>query len=140
MESSWGWMHSRMEESTLIDEVVILDDRSAAPRGAADLIRWRSHLLPGMGPSEGEQQTAVLSSGLNEEMALLLLRTRRYVPSSTAYASDETCCICQEDYDEGEDVGMLSCGHGFHAACVGRWLTQRNVCPICRRTGLQPAV
>ncbi|CAA6672554.1 unnamed protein product [Spirodela intermedia] len=92
MESSWGWMHSRMEESRLID------------------------------------------------MALLLLRTRRYVPSSTAYASDETCCICQEDYDEGEDVGMLSCGHGFHAACVGRWLTQRNVCPICRRTGLQPAV
>ncbi|CAA6672538.1 unnamed protein product [Spirodela intermedia] len=49
-------------------------------------------------------------------------------------------CVWQEDYDEGEDIGMLSCGHAFHVACVGRWLTQRNVCPICRKTPFLPTV
>ncbi|CAA7409848.1 unnamed protein product [Spirodela intermedia] len=73
-------------------------------------------------------------------MALLLFRPRKCVSSSTAYANDETCRICQEDYDEGEDIGMLSCGHAFHVACVGRWLTQRNVCPICRKTPFLPTV
>ncbi|CAA7409757.1 unnamed protein product [Spirodela intermedia] len=132
-------VYSGREESTLIDEVMILDDGSAGLHGAADLIRRRSHLLPGMRPPEGGQQTRVASSGLTEEMALLLLRPRKYVPS-TACANDETCCICQEDYTKGEDLGMLSCGHGFHVACIGRWLTQRNVCPICRKTAFLPAV
>lgn len=42
----------------------------------------------------------------------------------------------QEEYVEGEDIGTLECGHDFHTACIKQWLMQKNLCPICKTTGL----
>ena len=39
------------------------------------------------------------------------------------------CAICLEPIDLPQH---LSCGHGFHAACVGRWLRRSRTCPVCR--------
>jgi len=54
-----------------------------------------------------------------------------------AAASDETqewrCCICLEEYCKGDVVKCLpACSHRFHAGCIDKWLTGRNLCPICR--------
>ncbi|CAA7409817.1 unnamed protein product [Spirodela intermedia] len=76
------------------------------------------------------------SSGLTEKMVMKHLRWRKYAAFSAACAAKEICCICEEDYGEGDNVGMLSCGDGFHFVCVGRWLRQRNACLICRKTAL----
>jgi len=42
------------------------------------------------------------------------------------------CAICFGDYDEGDVVRKLQCGHHFHQSCVDRWLLQhQNHCPFC---------
>lgn len=42
----------------------------------------------------------------------------------------------QEEYNDGEDLGTLECGHDFHRDCVKQWLMQKNICPICKTAGL----
>lgn len=39
------------------------------------------------------------------------------------------CLICT---DEGK-CGLLECGHYFHEECLRRWVTQQQVCPVCRK-------
>lgn len=47
------------------------------------------------------------------------------------------CChYMQEEYKEEADMGTLDCGHNFHRECVKKWLMQKNICPICKTTGL----
>ena len=46
----------------------------------------------------------------------------------------ETCCICLEDYAEGDKLRILPCDHGYHTKCIDPWLvkSKRN-CPQCRK-------
>ncbi|PAL64509.1 hypothetical protein CEJ83_20840 [Acinetobacter baumannii] len=48
----------------------------------------------------------------------------------------EPCCICQEEYTDGDDLGVLDCGHNFHTDCIKLWLMRKNLCPICKTTAL----
>jgi hypothetical protein len=46
---------------------------------------------------------------------------------------DTACSICLMDYEPGEELmGLPLCGHTYHSACIGKWLAQQGVCPICR--------
>ena len=51
--------------------------------------------------------------------------------------------MCLEDYQPGDLLRMLPCGHWFHQPCVDQWLTARSaLCPICKadaRRGPTPA-
>lgn len=42
----------------------------------------------------------------------------------------------QEEYNDGDDLGTLECGHNFHADCIKQWLMHKNLCPICKTTAL----
>ncbi|CAN6249889.1 unnamed protein product [Urochloa humidicola] len=49
-------------------------------------------------------------------------------------AGPEECAICLAEFEEGEAVRVLPpCGHGFHAACIDKWLRAHSTCPSCRR-------
>eukprot|EP00049_Salpingoeca_infusionum_P012076 m.214242 g.214242 ORF g.214242 m.214242 type:complete len:336 (-) comp15100_c3_seq1:137-1144(-) len=49
----------------------------------------------------------------------------------------ETCCICLEEYDNGDDIVTLPCQHEFHKDCITPWLSERQrVCPLCKRDPL----
>ncbi|KAJ6985308.1 hypothetical protein NC653_023314 [Populus alba x Populus x berolinensis] len=62
---------------------------------------------------------------------------QKHVPVSTESPADlEPCCICQEEYVDGDDMGIIDCGHDFHANCIKQWLMQKNLCPICKMTAL----
>lgn len=37
----------------------------------------------------------------------------------------------------GDEIGKLDCGHEFHTNCIKQWLTLKNLCPICKMTGLE---
>ncbi|KAE8711736.1 cell wall protein AWA1-like isoform X3 [Hibiscus syriacus] len=78
-----------------------------------------------------------VSTGLNEETILKLMKQHKYSSITTEFTQEsEPCCICQEEYVDGEDTGTLDCGHDFHTNCIKQWLMLKNLCPVCKTTGL----
>eukprot|EP00727_Mastigamoeba_balamuthi_P006646 m51a1_g2601 putative dual specificity protein (446) ;mRNA; f:459067-461957 len=56
-------------------------------------------------------------------------------PERQAQADAEgltVCAICLERYAQGESITTLPCLHHFHSQCIGRWLGQKSVCPVCK--------
>jgi len=43
------------------------------------------------------------------------------------------CTVCQETFEEGEEIMKLPCEHYFHENCVTTWLKMHNSCPTCRK-------
>jgi len=43
-----------------------------------------------------------------------------------------SCMICLSDFETGETLKMLPCGHSFHGTCVDSWLLEKPTCPLCR--------
>ncbi|XP_009771080.1 putative E3 ubiquitin-protein ligase RHG1A [Nicotiana tabacum] len=85
-----------------------------------------------------EERIGNVCTGLSEETILNRLKQRKYVCIKTEEPVDaEPCCVCQEEYKDGEDLGKLDCGHDFHTGCIKQWLMQKNLCPICKTTGLK---
>jgi hypothetical protein len=51
-------------------------------------------------------------------------------------STKEKCTICLMPYDDGDNLRILRCKHGFHVECIDQWLTGHvNSCPICRAPG-----
>ncbi|KAK9020508.1 hypothetical protein V6N11_010531 [Hibiscus sabdariffa] len=84
---------------------------------------------------ELEERIGDVSTGLSEENILKLMKQQKHSSSSTE--SDlEPCSICREEYADGDDTGILDCGHDFHTNCIKQWLMLKNLCPICKTAGL----
>ena len=41
------------------------------------------------------------------------------------------CVICLSDFNLGDTVKTLPCGHEFHGPCLDSWLRVKSRCPIC---------
>ncbi|KQK17031.1 RING-H2 finger protein ATL74 [Brachypodium distachyon] len=79
------------------------------------------------------------NAGLKRGDALLALPVSTYHTAHNNKQQQQQgsaghCAICLSDFADGETVRALPvCGHGFHVACVDRWLVSRFSCPTCRR-------
>ncbi|KDP25720.1 hypothetical protein JCGZ_23941 [Jatropha curcas] len=50
---------------------------------------------------------------------------------------EPSCCICLEVYKKMDKVGKVrNCGHDYHVDCIKKWLSMKNVCPICKAPAL----
>ncbi|KAF3778923.1 putative E3 ubiquitin-protein ligase [Nymphaea thermarum] len=86
-----------------------------------------------------EEHIGDVSTGLSEEFISIRLQQKTYVTSKKAkekLEEDETCIVCQEEYENRDELGTLECGHDYHYACIRQWLLLKNVCPICKATAL----
>lgn len=83
-----------------------------------------------------EERIGNVSTGLSEETVLKLLKQKKYSVEGGSQLEAEPCCVCQEEYDDGDDIGTLDCGHDYHTDCIKQWLMHKNLCPICKTTGL----
>ncbi|KAJ0983847.1 hypothetical protein J5N97_002203 [Dioscorea zingiberensis] len=84
-----------------------------------------------------EERIGYVNTGVSEEKISKCLKQRVYLPVATEPPNEtEPCCVCQEEYVEGENLGTIQCGHDFHADCIKQWLMLKNLCPICKTTGL----
>jgi hypothetical protein len=55
------------------------------------------------------------------------------IDEKSANDCDIKCLICQCQYEQGEKLRTLPCGHVFHAeTCVDQWLRSKDFCPYCR--------
>jgi len=44
-----------------------------------------------------------------------------------------TCSICIMEFEVGERIIKLPCGHEFHGECVTAWVEAKHRCPLCRQ-------
>ncbi|KAL2318275.1 hypothetical protein Fmac_032151 [Flemingia macrophylla] len=88
-----------------------------------------------------EERMGTVSTALTEEALAECLIKNIYQSAPSEDAADETCnedkddikcCICQEEYVVGDEVGGLHCGHRYHVICIQEWLRLKNWCPICK--------
>ncbi|KAL2525361.1 RING/U-box superfamily protein [Abeliophyllum distichum] len=87
-----------------------------------------------------EERIGTVSTALSEEDLSKCLRKSSYqaIPSEVRVTGsfgddiDIKCCICQEEYVYGDEIGKLGCQHGYHVACIEQWLRLKNWCPICK--------
>ncbi|CAD5318582.1 unnamed protein product [Arabidopsis thaliana] len=82
-----------------------------------------------------------VSTGLSEEVILKAMKQHKHTSSSPSsvelHQNIEPCCICQEEYVEGDNLGTLKCGHEFHKDCIKQWVMIKNLCPICKTEALK---
>eukprot|EP00256_Glycine_max_P057523 XP_014625385.1 E3 ubiquitin-protein ligase MBR2 [Glycine max] len=83
-----------------------------------------------------EERIGNVSTGLSEEIVSKLLKKKKYSAEPDSQHEAEPCCVCQEEYKDGDDLGSLDCGHDYHRDCIKQWLMHKNLCPICKTTGL----
>ncbi len=61
----------------------------------------------------------------------MLSRILDMLPPNRNFESTELCSICHDDYEKGEAVMALPCGHVFHKACITKWFQMgRLTCPM----------
>lgn len=125
----------RAEDYMLFDPLIFhglpeIHDRHRDMRLDVDNMSYEELLA--LGERIGDVKT-----GLDEDKILKLMKQRKCMYISTRNPKDmEPCCICQEEYKLGDDLGTLECGHDFHTNCIKQWLVLKNLCPICKTTGL----
>merc|ERR1712190_278514 len=44
----------------------------------------------------------------------------------------EECSVCFEPMGGACPLRRLACGHGYHHACIQRWLQRNATCPLCK--------
>ena len=44
---------------------------------------------------------------------------------------EHECLICLEEFNEGETVSLINCGHMYHTQCIYSWFLTRKSCPLC---------
>lgn len=50
----------------------------------------------------------------------------------------EWCPICLIDYEEGEELRELPCGHLYHPQCIDSWFAKKKNCPYCKQDVNKP--
>jgi hypothetical protein len=52
------------------------------------------------------------------------------IQTATVREASENCPICLSSYHQGERLRRLPCLHLFHRACIDRWLSKQDTCPV----------
>lgn len=134
-----------------LDEEEFRENSGAEPEaGRADELRRSSYdtLLSLDGGSDVRaERWAIIAPSLIEQLPTLVYTEDQklsaiYRANGAKYhadsgSNDETeheCMICQSEYEVGDVLRRLPCGHTFRAECVDRWLKQKDQCPTCRRS------
>jgi hypothetical protein len=65
----------------------------------------------------------------------LVEQIKSYVYSNTYIYTEkgDSCSICLNLFEFGDQVHVTNCKHTFHAECILRWLENSNDCPLCRQ-------
>lgn len=76
-----------------------------------------------------EKPNVISSSKLEEGLLLCNATTKN--SSNSNILDDPSCSICLCDYEKGETITRLPCGHLYHESCVDAWTTNHVRCPLC---------
>ena len=74
-----------------------------------------------------EEKMGKVSLGVNQE-TIKKLGIKKY--NDEEYKNCETCMICLDDFNIGEEIRQLDCLHIFHLKCIDHWLKDNKKCPV----------
>ena len=46
----------------------------------------------------------------------------------------DKCLVCYCEYEDGQNIRGLPCGHWFHKECIDRWLQEKDWCALCKKS------
>ncbi|KAL5071352.1 hypothetical protein RYX36_022239 [Vicia faba] len=89
-----------------------------------------------------EERMGTVSTALSEEALSDSLKISVFESTPSDDAADCVdednneikCCICQEEYVVGDEIGRLQCTHKYHVDCIQEWLRLKNWCPMCKES------
>uniref|UniRef100_A0ACD5VS54 Uncharacterized protein n=1 Tax=Avena sativa TaxID=4498 RepID=A0ACD5VS54_AVESA len=77
-----------------------------------------------------------VNTGLREDEIIRNLRKVKHPAFDSSFRFpteiEKKCSICQEEFEANDEMGRLHCGHSYHVYCIKQWLSQKNVCPVCK--------
>jgi len=76
-------------------------------------------------------QRFAIGSEAATEVELNDLPTEVFEPDNEE-DEEEMCSVCITEYEQGDQVMRLPCGHRFHQDCIISWLRIKRICPLCR--------
>ena len=68
----------------------------------------------------------LLETGLASEVV------ENFTVRAVSESCEERCPVCLGEYEVGENVFTLDCGHQIHQSCGSEWFKMNRTCPICR--------
>ncbi|KAL5998792.1 hypothetical protein ACLOJK_009740 [Asimina triloba] len=88
-----------------------------------------------------EERIGHVNTGLSEEAIQKSLKTRTHFSCMSSSPPDQPVSMVEDEgtcveYEENETIGILDCGHDYHADCIKQWLLLKNICPICKLSAL----
>ncbi|CAG8515779.1 9662_t:CDS:1, partial [Scutellospora calospora] len=84
--------------------------------------------------STRSQKAIINATSLSESTQNPIILDNRAESPSEDTELEETCAICLEDFDEGDNIRELPCRHWYHVECIDPWLTTKSSsCPLCKK-------
>jgi len=115
----WEKVEENQKTKSNKDVKKVLDDEESSA-GEVDLNQSQEREQdPGPSKPKSKPQASTSTSSSSQE----------FTPS---YGNE--CSICLDDFQDGDKVRILPCGHIFHRDEIDDWLTRiKKLCPICKR-------
>ena len=41
------------------------------------------------------------------------------------------CLICLDEFNQGQQLTVIKCGHLYHTPCLNSWFLKKKTCPLC---------
>jgi len=125
-----------LEAERTFDQLDMVFGGGLGPMIRAEVAEQENLDISNLSYEELEALFPVEAQGAREE-TLRRLPTevyRKRDDDMNASRNDERnkCCICLEQFEDGDNVRRLQCMHIFHVHEIDNWLRRNRECPICR--------
>jgi len=97
-------------------------------------LRQRNNRGNNGGGRHRRAQSELVNSVSKTELNDLPIRCIQASDIGKGSESMQSCSICQQKFEIGDNVKTLPCFHFFHVCEIDRWLKTSRDCPVCRHS------